>query len=255
VIYKKGDKDGLKKRPIKYSLYRLFWAAIGLLYPPACGGCGKKGTEWCDDCRGSIILLPELKCELCGLPQPKKGACNSCQKEQPAYQAMRSWVVFEGPVRKALHRLKYRQDLGLGDILAAAMLDYVDCLAWNIDLVVPVPLGKKRFRERGYNQVSLIAWPLALAKGWKYQPLSLKRAIETKSQVGLSAEERKANVHNAFVADAKKVVGKSVLVLDDVSTTGATLNSCAEALIRSGARQVYALSIARALPRHGLKTV
>ncbi len=168
---------------------------------------------------------------------------------------MRSWVAFDGPIRKVLHRLKYRQDLGLGDILAAEILDYVDDLQWEIDLVVPVPLGKERFKERGYNQVSLIARPIALARGWKYLPRSLKRSKETRSQVGLSADERKENVYNAFVADGKEVAGKSVLVLDDVSTTGATLNSCAQALMRGGARQVYALTIARALPHHGLKTV
>lgn len=211
--------------------------------------------RWCRKCDNSVELLPEPICEICGLPQKKNGVCASCQRERPEYQAMRSWAIFEGPIRKALHRLKYRQDLGLGDVLAAGMLNYVDSLEWDIEIVASVPLGMKRFKERGYNQVSLIARPMVLAKGWKYLPRSLQRSKETRSQVGLSAEERKANVHDAFLADTKKVAGKSVLVLDDVSTTGATLNACAQALIRSGARQVYALTIARALPRHGLENV
>ena len=213
------------------------------------------GTRWCEDCQNSVVLIPEPKCDICGLPQSKAGVCLSCQEMKPAYDALRSWAAFEGPIRKALHRIKYRQDLGLGDTLAAEMLHYVNRQNWHIDLVIPVPLGKKRFRERGYNQVGLIARPLALAKGWKYAPRYLKRARETISQVGLSANEREKNVHGAFVIEGNKVDGKSVLVVDDVSTTGATLNSCAKALINGGAREVYALSLARALPRHGFKIV
>lgn len=229
--------------------------AVDFLFPPVCGGCSKVGTRWCADCQKSITLIPAPKCESCGLPQLKTGVCLSCQRDRPAYNSLESWVVFEGPIRKALHKIKYRQDLGLGDSLAAEMLHYVSQLGWDVDLVIPVPLGKKRFRERGYNQVGLIARPLALAKGWIYAPGYLKRAKETISQVGLSADERKANVHSAFVVEDGKVDGKSVLIVDDVSTTGATLNSCAKALVNGGARKIYALSLARALPRHGLKTV
>ena len=238
-----------------YHLYRLFWAGVDFLFPPICGGCEKLGVRWCGECKTSVVLIPEPQCDICGLPQSSAGVCDSCQKTKPTYDILRSWAVFEGPVRKAVHRIKYRQDLGLGESLANDLLDYVNQLNWQVDIVVPVPLGKKRFRERGYNQVSLIARPLALAKGWKYAPRSLKRARETTSQVGLSADKREENVHDAFVAKGSQVDGKSVLIVDDVSTTGATLNSCAQALITGGAREVYALSLARALPRHGLKTV
>jgi ComF family protein len=168
---------------------------------------------------------------------------------------LRSWAVFEGPVRKALHRMKYRQDLGLGDSIAAEMLPFIQRLGWEIDMILPVPLGKKRLRERGYNQVGLFARPLALAMGWKYAPHYLKRARETVSQVGLSASERMKNVHHAFIAENAKIKGRTVLVVDDVSTTGATLNSCAEALLNGGAKAVYALAVARALPKHGLQIV
>ncbi len=240
---------------IQYHLYRSFWAGVDLLYPPLCGGCAKKGIRWCEDCRKNIRLIPEPKCEICGLPHPKAGICPNCKQKRPSYQALLSWAIFEGPIRKALHRIKYKQDLGLGDALVADFLPYFNQLNWKIDLIVPVPLGKKRFRERGYNQVGLFALPLALASGWKYAPRVLKRARETISQVGLSADERKNNVRDAFIADRRGVAEKTVLVVDDVSTTGATLNSCAEALIRGGAKNVYAFSIARALPHHGLQIV
>jgi len=240
---------------LKYRLYRLFWMGIDFLYPPICGGCGKRGERWCKHCQEELEPIPEPKCDLCGLPQKAEGICISCQKKEPAFSASRSWAVFGGPIQNALHRMKYRQDLGLGDALVATMLDAVDTFGWDIDLVVPVPLGKKRYKERGYNQAGLIARPLAWAKGWHYAPHVLRREKETISQVGLSAEEREINVRDAFFADREKVAGKNVLVVDDVSTTGATLNSCAKALRNGNAQEVYALSLARALPHHGLKTV
>ena len=240
---------------IKYHFYRSFWIAIDLLYPPLCGGCGKSGVRWCKNCRESVMPIPSPKCEICGLPQQKPGICPSCGQIRPFYQMSQSWAVFGGSVRKALHKMKYKQDLGLGDAIATEILPYVNHLNWHIDIVVPVPLGKKRMKERGYNQVSLFARPLALAMGWNYASRSLKRVRETRSQVGLSMEERKKNVHDAFWADSRKVTGRSVLVIDDVSTTGATLNSCAKALVDAGASNVLAFSLARALPRHGRKTV
>jgi ComF family protein len=154
-----------------------------------------------------------------------------------------------------MHRLKYRRDLGLGDALAAPLAEYAARLDWQAALILPVPLGDKRYRERGYNQVDLVAWPLAMRLGWYYAPHALARSRETISQVGLSAQERKRNVHDAFWADPRLVRGRSVVVMDDVATTGATLSACAQALLGAGAEKVYALTIARALPRHGLKIV
>ncbi len=168
---------------------------------------------------------------------------------------MRSWLTFEGPIRLALHTLKYRRNMGLGDSLARQMASYARALNWPIEIVVPVPLGRKRMRERGYNQVGLVAMPLAALNGWKYVPQALSRVRETRSQVGLSAEERRENVAEAFRARAAEVSGKVILLMDDVATTGATVSSCAAALKESGAREVYALTIARALPRHGLNVV
>ena len=101
----------------------------------------------------------------------------------------------------------------------------------------------------------MVALPLSIRLGLDYYPAALARARETRSQVGLSAIERQKNVRNAFFADETKVSGRSVLLMDDVSTTGATLSSAAEALLASGAREVYAVTVARALPHHSLKIV
>jgi ComF family protein len=145
--------------------------------------------------------------------------------------------------------------MGLGDALAVPIARFAESLSWPLDVILPVPLGRKRMQERGYNQVDLIARPLSLALGLDYRPAALKRKRETVSQVGLSAVERRDNMQKAFVADALVVRGKNVLVMDDVSTTGSTLSSSAEALLQAGAKDVFALTVARALPHHGLHQV
>jgi len=166
---------------------------------------------------------------------------------------MRSWLVFEDPIRHALHKLKYYRNIALGDALAHHFAEFVDTLGWPVDLVVPVPLGKKRMKERGYNQVGLIAMPLAAVNHWRYAPRALVRCRETRSQVGLTVAERMENVSGAFLGEAALVSGEKVLLMDDVTTTGATLLACTTALLDAGARSVFALTLARASTYHDLR--
>jgi ComF family protein len=237
---------------LSYTLYRSFWSALDLLFPPACGGCGKIGSRWCMECQSNVKTLNGTLCEVCGLPLDKVGVCDACLLDRPHFHALRAWAVFDDPVQSALHKLKYRRDMSMGDALAAQMVVFIQELNWPIDMIVPVPLGKQRLKERGYNQVGMIAKPLALALGVQYASNGLMRCKETRSQVGLSKHERKENVKEAFQAGVR-MNGKNILVLDDVSTTGSTLSSSAEALYSSGAKDVYALTVARALPHHGLQ--
>ena len=243
--------------PWRYRVYRSLWVALDWFSPPVCGGCGRDGYRWCPDCQRSVLLLSPPICEICGLPQEQEGICPRCKASPPAFRKLRSCWVFEGALREAMHQLKYQKMVGIGDSLAAEMIPCVEKLAlsWQIEIVVPIPLGKKRLDERGYNQVELISRPLALAMGWMYRPKALRRTRETRSQVGLSAEERRENMKGAFSARAKQVKGRRVLLMDDVATTGATLDSAAQALCDAGASEVYALTVARALPRHGLTVV
>lgn len=191
-------------------------------------------------------------CEICGLPQLSLGICATCSAEKPHFRALRAWTAFDDPIRKALHNLKYRRDISMGDALAAHMLPFVEGLGWEFDLFIPIPLGKQRLKERGYNQVGMIAKPLTMALDAKYVPHGLTRQKETRTQVGLTRQERKENIREAFRA-WHGVEGKRVLIFDDVSTTGSTLSSAAESLLKSGAQEVYALTVARALPQHGLR--
>jgi ComF family protein len=151
--------------------------------------------------------------------------------------------------------MKYRRNIGFGESIAMQMADFVHSLHWPIDILIPVPLGKKRLEARGYNQVALVARPLAYGLGWPYEPNALRKTRETRSQVGLSLSQRSENVQDAYQADSAVVKGKSILIMDDVATTGSTISACTAALLAAGAQEVYVLTIARALPHHGLDRV
>jgi len=151
--------------------------------------------------------------------------------------------------------MKYRRNIGLGESIALQMTDFVRSLSWPIEMMIPVPLGKNRLKERGYNQVGLVARPLAYRLGLKYEPEALRKMRETRSQVGLTVSQRRENVHDAYQADQKVVKGKSILIMDDVATTGSTISACTEALLSAGAQEIYVLTIARALSHHSLNRV
>jgi ComF family protein len=223
------------------------WLGIDLLLPPTCGGCGTPGSRWCADCQSRVLPLPQPCCELCGTPvTAERVRCADCTHSPPHFQRLRSWCVFDSRIRSALHRLKYRRDLGLSEALVPHLAGHASSLGWEVDVLAPVPLGRGRLSQRGYNQAGLIAWPLALSLGIAFAPGALWRTRETRSQVGLTRPERRLNVHDAFEASPSRVRGRSVMLVDDVATTGATLSSCAEALHAAGARDVFALTVARA---------
>jgi competence protein ComFC len=187
------------------------------------------------------------------MPISQPGQCKVCHKSDPPFEMMRSWLFFEGPIRHALHKLKYFRHIALGDALVQPFAEFVKTLGWKVDLVIPVPLGKERLKERGYNQVGLIAMPLAAINHWRYVPRALVRTRETKSQVGLTLDERKENVFGAFKANPAMVSGASVLIMDDVATTGSTLSACAVSLLDAGAKCIYALTLAHVLPHAGFE--
>lgn len=232
-----------------YIAYNWLWSSLDLLFPATCGGCDKNQTRWCEDCREKVeIILPPI-CEKCGGKTLKQGLCVNCQEKPPAYHAIRSWAIYNGPLSNAIQKLKYKRDISLGIVLARPILDLFTTLSWNIDCVVPVPLGVARLRERGYNQSALLARPLAMSSGIKYRPQALKRVRETSTQVGLTINQRRENVKDAFRSFNSEVEGKSILIVDDVMTSGATLESCTTALIQAGAVKVFALTLARALKK------
>jgi len=155
-----------------------------------------------------------------------------------------------GPLRDAIHALKYKRDIGLGEELALHLIELFKKQNWQIDMVAPVPLGKERLEERGYNQSHYIALPIALSCGLAYKPDAIKRIRNTSSQVGLNIKERLQNVQGAFWGNTKRLKGKSILLIDDVTTTGATIQACAQACLQAQAVNVYGLTVARAPLAH-----
>jgi ComF family protein len=228
-----------------YHLYRWLWGSLDLIFPPRCAGCERRGIHWCGDCQKVVREIKSPICNICGQPWHVPGLCAHCSSNRPSFSKLRSWALYEGPVREAIRRLKYRRDISLGLVLSKPLFNLFTILDWSVDMILPVPLGVARLKERGYNQAVLIARPLALRIGLPCEIRGLRRVRETRSQVGLSVIQRRENVKNAFRADSKIVSARRILVVDDVATSSATLDACAAALLRAGSQDVKCLTLAR----------
>ena len=217
------------------------------LFPPYCAGCNTLGQRFCSDCRKSIIPLFENSvCDVCGTPLTTK-KCRSCLTNKFEFKSVKSWGIYSRSLREAIHSLKFKRNFGLGIEFAPDLRQIILKAGWLPDILVPVPVSKKRKNERGYNQAEIIAFPLALSLRLAYKPQALSKPADTRSQVGLTPLQRFENTRHTFRAEEKLVVNKSILLVDDVTTTGATLNACAHELLMAGASKVYCITIAKAI--------
>ena len=219
---------------------------LDLFYPPRCVGCGRTETLYCAACRDSVSPIASPFCPLCGQPQGVPGLCIQCISQPPDIDGIRSVAVFEGTLCAAIHGFKYKYMRTLSVPLGEMLVGYWRENPLSIDVIVPVPLHRRRTRERGYNQSELLAEHLACAVNVPIACDALHRDRYTLSQTHLGEQERRRNVAGAFSSSDASFQGKRVLLVDDVCTTGSTLKACSQALKAGGARTVWALSLARA---------
>ena len=228
------------------SLTDTLWSLWDALFPPRCVQCGEIGYRLCPRCWSRMAVLPQAQCPRCAHPLTSpRGSCPHCRHARWLLDRVVALRPYEGPWRRAIQALKYRRDRGLALLFAREAFQVIRGLHWPISCIIPVPLDRHRERERGYNQVDLWARRLARALSWSYRPQALQRVRATASQVGLSREERWKNVREAFRASPQQVRGCRVLLVDDVLTTGATMNEAAHALLQAGAIAVYGFVLAR----------
>ena len=220
--------------------------AINFFFPCCCVGCGKGGSFLCSDCRRKLPKLLAPLCPKCNSPQASGILCPSCRQLQTEIDGIRSPYRFDEVIRKAIHQLKYHNLKAISFCLAELLADYLQPNPLPGEAIVPVPLYPRRLRERGYNQSSLLARELGKLTNLPVIEDCLIRVKEAQPQVKASnVEERRKNVSHAFICQNEKVSGKQIILIDDVCTSGATLESCASALKSKGASSVWGLTLAR----------
>lgn len=232
------------------------WYAI---WPARCPLCyeplsGSEADSFCSWCRAKIKRLNGPVCGTCGrdisgVSSPAGGVCGFCETQPPAYDLARAYGLYGGALREAISSLKFKGQRSMAPAMARLVVDvYEQRLAdVQIDAVVPVPLHKSRIRERGFNQATDLARPVAKRAGLPLFFDTLVRTRPTEPQYGLTINQRKENMRGAFsVKRPERIKGFSILVVDDILTTGTTANECAKVLKRAGAKKVVVLTLTRA---------
>ena len=229
-----------------FQVAKLKGIALDFLFPQWCVGCGKEGDFICPSCRRSLPRVMPPLCPRCGKPQSSGILCPTCVGWQAEIDSIRSPFRLDGVMRQAIHQLKYKNLRALAGTLAGFLSDYLAANSVPGEVLVPVPLHSKRLRERGYNQSILLAKELGKLTSLPVVEDCLMRKRYALPQARTSTmEERRDNVAGAFVCRDRRLRDKQVLLIDDVSTTGATLDACAAAIKSAGAASVWGLVLAR----------
>ena len=227
-------------------LKELKGVALDFLFPRFCVGCGKEGDFICNSCQASLARIEAPICVQCGKPQADSMLCSGCVNWKADIDAIRSPFRFEGVIRKAVHEFKYHNLRAISGQLAHFLGDYLTDNPISYDVIVPVPLHRKRLKERGYNQAALLSTELSNITGIPVNDTSLVRCIYNMQQAKTrNVEERRQNVIGIFSCLNEELFEKKVLLIDDVTTSGATLNACASVLKKAGATSVWGLTLAR----------
>jgi len=242
----------------------IFTQLIDIIYPPKCAICGKFLSRqslpkeiyvphFCPACTNGFCSITSPLCPVCGMPFAsdfrEDHTCEGCLTKRPFFEAARAPYRYEGTIVKAVHQFKYGAKRFLADSLGPLLARYAK--GWIKEqgalLTMPVPLHPKRMRERGFNQSLLLARHVARELQTDLDFLTLKRLRFTLPQTGLRKKERQHNVRGAFVLQGQgSVKRRTILLVDDVATTCATINECARVLMGEGADKVFCLTLAKA---------
>ena len=230
------------------SIYRIFDNCLPIaqwLLSPACLLCGDNGGSdgLCQGCRVSLPMLKAAHCPVCAIPEPTGELCGRCLHKPPLFDRVVAAFIYEFPATVLIQELKYHGNLACARPLAAGLASALDAEPYP-DLIMPMPLARGRLAERGFNQAMEIARRVAAEFGLDITVDACRRTRESTPQAALPWKQRATNIRNAFTCDFD-VEGKSVAVVDDVLTTGATLNELALTLKRRGAREVIGWIAAR----------
>lgn len=227
---------------------RLLESLIELVYPPRCCICHTPSRlDLCELCLAGVDLFSDDTCDRCGRPLERDRSCPDCRSWEMWITSARCLGPYDGHLKNAIHEFKYGRRRGLAGQLVGIAPEDARSRWTTVNVITAVPLSLRKRRARGYNQSSLIAESVSAICGRPVAAL-LAQVVETDDQTKLSAQEREMNVRNAFVVtDERLVEGKSILLVDDVLTTGATANECARTLKAAGADAVHAFTLARAM--------
>jgi ComF family protein len=234
-------------------------AFLDILFPPLCHVCKSFIPEagalhLCSDCREKIVPVSSPLCTVCGIPFNTENGidhvCGSCSVNPKPFVSARSAVCFLGPAQELIHRLKYGKKTHLarplGFLTAGPLAPFA--AETGVELIVPVPLHPRRLRERGFNQALLFAQILSKTFDVPLARNNLRRIRWTEPQINLSGDDRIKNVRGAFsVKNPERFKGKTILLVDDVYTTGSTAAECAKVLKLNGAGPVHVATVARAV--------
>jgi len=222
--------------------------ALDALFPPKCVGCGAFGEFICPVCLEGAPYANGERCPRCWLAEDgrsgREPACRDCARREPAFAGLRSAMAYRDVSRKAVLSLKFEGVSALAPRMGALMAEAFAAWSPPVDAIVPVPLGWLRRRTRGYNQAELLAAEVSRRTGLPLEPGTVRRARRTAPQARQPDEaSRRENIRSAFAA--RRPASGSILLIDDVATTGATLDACARALLEAGASRVFCLTFAR----------
>ncbi len=221
-------------------------AALDLLFPCWCLGCAKEGSLICPSCRQKLLEISSPICPRCGMPQADGIICSACSNRHHDIDGIRSPFRFEGVIRQAVLQLKYKNLRAIAEPLAELLGNYLDTHPIPGEVLVPVPLRHRRLRERGYNQSGLLARELgSFVRLPVIADCIIRRKNNPPQTRATSVGERRSNVADAFTCRNHSLQNKEIILIDDVATSGATLNACAATLKAAGVVSVWGLTLAR----------